>query len=204
MSDNNLSEQELAVLNCFMDKKTVEQAAIDLGVPYSTVTRYVRDLKKLGFIIETGFRENRKRYLVTVRSPNETAGKRPAFILWDGQLKPLAEAFNRFSPRPEVSIRQDVQLVLIWLSRRAMNKLQNETPGGPSPADLVTILRRIQVRIRNWDRMIQAIIDAPIWFDMPEVVEKLSNAFNPDAETIKFMNQFELRYLAEGKGALEK
>lgn len=205
MDEKGLSPQELAVLNTFMDRHTVEEAAELLTIPYSTCSRYVRGLKKLGFLVETGFRENKKRYYVTVKSPQEISGTaRPVNILWDGRLKPLEAALADFTPEQEIAIRSDVLAVLFWLKHRAEQKAGGETAGGPVPNDLVVILRRIQVKIRAWDRMIQEIINAAIWSDISDVAERLAGLGEITPSIKKKMHEFEIRYFADNKGPLEQ
>lgn len=203
MDENGLSQQELAVLHTFMDRKTVEQAAQDLGIPYSTCSRYVRELMKLGMLVEDGFRQGKKRFLITVKMPGTEYNVTAAHIVWNGRLQTIPEVLNTMSKsRAEVPVLHDVLAVLYWLRRRAIAKSEGNPVGGPEPADLSTILRRIQAKLRTYDTFIAKILEAPIWFDTAEIEQKLDLPV-PSKTLEEYLKYFEIRYMADGKSALE-
>jgi len=201
----DLTAKHEILLSYFANKrKTVTEACEELNIPYKTAIRYVKELIDAGYIAEIGFRENNRRYLSTIRSPDKSPEYNlQAHIIVDAKLQSISEYITNNMANPEVPIRNDLLVALGALSLRSLaRKAGDDNPGGMSPIDIMTTLRRIQVRIDSYSRFIDALLKAPVWVDDELNHERIGLPDLTGAETQ--VAEFERRYVGENKAPLEK
>jgi len=199
-----LTDRHLILLSFFANKKKCSRDVVEeLGIPYPTAIRYIRELINAGYLAEVGFRENNKRYLTTIRNPNTQAEFKPEVeIFFKGKLQRIDHAVAMIAPEPEVPIRDDIVALIVSLANRGILREQTQTPGGMSPSDIHLILRKIQVKLNLWSELIGVILDAPIWIDDDQIHKRLNM---PNTEGFSdIISSVTRRYMAEDKGALEK
>ena len=200
-----LDQKDATIVTYFLGKRrTVAQASEELGIPYQTLIRHARKLQKAGFLIETGFRENNKRFLTAVKSPTESPSFDPrARIFFNGEVLTIQEALNKFAVEPEVPIRQEIITLLASLVYRAAAISEGEPhPGGMNPLEVRVIVQQIQAKITLWVAFCDALLEqGTIWIDDKDNGKRIGIDI-PDAG--KHIAEVTRRYMGENKGPLER
>jgi hypothetical protein len=204
--NQDLAQKEQLIVACFTGKrKTVSEAALELGIPYQTLIRYTRKLTKTGYLVEVGFRENNKRYLTAVKSISDSIAKfDPAIrIHMHGEIMTIADAITKHFANNEVPVRNDLLAGLAALSLRSLErKSGQDSPGGANPVDILFIFKKIQARLGLYFDFVQALIESPIWTDDADNASRVGLPDLSNAE--KVVAEFAHRYIRDEKGALER
>lgn len=205
MAENiKMNGKHLQLLQFFAHKKKSTRDAVEeLGIPYPTLIKYVRELVKSGHLAEVGFREGNTRFLTTIRPGQTNVQFDPVVrIFFRNELQTIEKALESISPAPEVDVRQELIAALVTMARRAELRATTETPGGMSPNDVHLVLRRTQVKLSLYVEFIDALLNAAIWVDDADNHKRLG--WNSPEVWNELITSFTRRHMAEDKGALEK